>query len=72
MVSNVAYPLDNEQQAAIEWFEDRFGSHVPVGIIRSRAAIKRAMRDSHSVFAEAAEETDMTDVFAEIAAEVAP
>jgi len=72
MVSNVAYPLDNEQQAAIEWFEDRFGDHVPVWIIRNRAAIKRAMQDSHSVFAEEAEDTDMTDVFAEIAAEVAP
>ena len=72
MVSNVAYPLDNEQQDAIEWFEERFGEHVPVWIIRNRAAIKRAMQDTHSVFAEEAEATDMADVFAEIAAEVAP
>ena len=72
MVSNVTYPLDNEQQAAIEWFEERFGEHVPVWIIRNRAAIKRAMQDTHSVFAEEAEATDMADVFAEIATEVAP
>jgi len=72
MVSNVSYPLDNEQKAAIEWFEERFEEHVPVWIIRNRAAIKRAMQNTHSVFAEEAEETDMTEVFAEIAAEVAP
>jgi len=72
MVSNVSYPLDNEQKAAIEWFEERFEEHVPVWIIRNRAAIKRAMQNTHSVFAEEAEETDMTAVFAEIAAEVAP
>ena len=72
MVSNVSYPLDNEQKAAIEWFEERFEAHVPVWIIRNRAAIKRAMQNTHSVFAEEAEETDMTEVFAEIAAEVAP
>ena len=72
MISNVSYPLDNEQRAAIEWFEDRFEDHIPVWIIRNRAAIKRAMQDGYSVFAEAAESTDMTDVFDEIAAEVSP
>jgi len=72
MISNVSYPLDNEQKAAIEWFEDRFEDHIPVWIIRNRAAIKRAMQDGYSVFAEAAESTDMTDVFDEIAAEVSP
>ena len=72
MVSNVDYPLDNEQKAAIEWFEDRFESHVPVSIIRNRAAIKRAMQNTHSVFAEEAESTDMTEIFNDIATEVAP
>jgi chromosome partitioning protein len=72
MVSNVSYPLDNEQKAAIEWFEDRFEGHVPVWIIRNRAAIKRAMQNTHSVFAADAEETDMTEIFADIASEVAP
>lgn len=72
MVSNVSYPLDNEQKAAIGWFEDRFEGHVPVWIIRNRAAIKRAMQNTHSVFAPDAEETDMTNIFADIASEVAP
>ncbi|WP_435130300.1 ParA family protein [Halobaculum sp. D14] len=72
IVSNVAYPLDNEQQDAIEWFEERFEGRVPVWVVRSRAAIKRAMQDEVSVFGEDAEDTDMRDVYAEIAAEVAP
>jgi chromosome partitioning protein len=71
IVSNVSYPLDNEQQAAIDWFNDRFEGRVPVWIVRTRAAIKRAVKNQGSVFAEDAEETDMDDVFAEIAAEVA-
>jgi len=71
IVSNVAYPLDNEQEAAIDWFEERFEGRVPVWIVRSRAAIKRAVKDQGSVFADSAEEVDMADVFGEIAAEVA-
>jgi len=71
IVSNVSYPLDNEQEAAIDWFEDRFEGHVPVWIVRTRAAIKRAVKDQGSVFADDAEAVDMADVFAEIAAEVA-
>lgn len=71
VVSNVAYPLDNEQEVAIEWFNDRFEGHVPVWIVRSRAAIKRAVKAQGSVFADDAEEVDMTDVYAQIAAEVA-
>lgn len=70
IVSNVSYPLDNEQQAAIDWFNDRFEGHVPVWLIRTRAAIKRAVKAEGSVFAPDAEETDMTDVYVEIAAEV--
>jgi len=71
IVSNVPYPLDNEQEAAIDWFEDRFEGHVPVWIVRTRAAIKRAVKDQGSVFADDVETVDMADVFAEIAAEVA-
>jgi chromosome partitioning protein len=71
MVSNVSYPLDNEQEAAIDWFSDRFKDHVPVWVVRSRAAIKRAVKDQGSIFAEGAEETDMSDVYAQIATEVA-
>jgi chromosome partitioning protein len=71
IVSNVAYPLDNEQQAAIDWFNDRFEGRTPVWIVRTRAAIKRAVKAQGSVFAPDAEQTDMADVFADIAAEVA-
>ena len=70
IVSNVSYPLDNEQKEAIEWFENRFGEHVPVWIVRTRAAIKRAVKQQGSIFAADAEETDMADVYDAIAAEV--
>lgn len=70
IVSNVSYPLDNEQEAAIDWFNERFEGRVPVWIVRTRAAIKRAVKNQGSVFADDAEETDMDEVFAEIAAEV--
>jgi chromosome partitioning protein len=79
IVSNVSYPLDNEQQAApldneqqaaIEWFRRRFEGRVPVWIVRTRAAIKRAVKNHRSICADDAEDTDMTDVFAEIATEV--
>jgi chromosome partitioning protein len=71
VVSNVGYPLDNEQKAAIEWFEERFEGHVPVWIVRNRAAIKRAIKANGSIFAEDVEDTDMRGVYEEIAAEVA-
>lgn len=70
IVSNVSYPLDNEQEEAIEWFNERFEGRVPLWIIRTRAAIKRAVKDQGSVFNQDAEETDMTEVYAEIAEEV--
>lgn len=67
IVSNVSYPLDNEQEVAIEWFEDRFSGHVPVWVVRSRAAIKRSIQAGGSVFGADAEETDMRSVYEEIA-----
>jgi hypothetical protein len=70
IVSNVSYPVDNEQEAAIDWVQDRFGEHVPVWGVRNRAAIKRAIKNEGSIFTPDAEETDMTDVYAEIAEEV--
>ena len=72
IVSNVSYPLDNEQKAAIDWFNERFEGHVPVWIVRNRAAIKRAVKANGSVFAEGAEETDMVDVYGQIGTEVIP
>lgn len=70
LVSNVEYPLDNEQKDAIDWYDERFEGRVPVWIIRSRAAIKRAMQAGGSVFANDAEDVDMRDVYADVAAEV--
>jgi len=66
LVSNVNYPLDNEQQGMLEWYEDTFEGRCPVHIIRHRAAIKRAMNDNGSIFGEGAEETDMESVYLEI------
>lgn len=70
IVSNVAHPLDNEQEAAMEWFEDRFENHVPVWEIRNRVAIKRAIQAGHSIFHPDAEETDMKDEYSQIGLEV--
>ncbi|SFH05446.1 chromosome partitioning protein [Halopelagius inordinatus] len=71
IVSNVDYPLDNEQRDAIEWFESRFGEHIPVHVIRRRVAIKRAVDAGQSLFGDGVDDCDMRDVYATIAAEVA-
>lgn len=71
IVSNVDYPLDNEQRDAIDWFEGRFGEHVPVWIVRRRVAIKRAMDAGGSIFGDDVEACDMREVYADVAAEVA-
>jgi chromosome partitioning protein len=67
VVSNVSYPLDNEQRDAIEWYNEKFDGRVPVWVIRSRAAIKRAVKPGGSIFAPDAEDVDMREVYAEIA-----
>jgi chromosome partitioning protein len=71
VVSNVAYPLDNEQENSIEWFESRFEGRVPVWIVRSRAAIKRSIQAGGSIFGSDAEQTDMREVYEDIAEEIA-
>ncbi len=71
IVSNVGYPLDNEQKASIDWFETRFEGHVPVWIVRNRAAIKRSIQAGSSIYGPEAEETDMRGVYDEIAEEIA-
>lgn len=50
VVSNVDYPLDNDQKEMLQWFDDNFGGYVPVFEIRRRAAIKRAYNHGVSVF----------------------
>lgn len=49
IISDVAYPLDNEQQDMIEWIEDTFDGRAPVYEIRNRAAIARAMKSGSSI-----------------------
>lgn len=70
IVSNVTYPLDNEQQASIEWFDNRFGEHVPIWEVRTRTAIKRAIKSHRSIYGAGVEETDMREVYDAIAAEM--
>lgn len=70
VVSNVNYPLDNEQKGMLEWYEDTFDGRTPVHVIRHRAAIKRAMNDGGSIFASDAEECDMTGEYLQIADDI--
>ena len=51
VISNVDYPLDNEQREMLEWFEERFGDYIPIFEVRNRAAIKRAWNAGRSIFA---------------------
>lgn len=66
LISNINYPLDNPQRNAIDWFEDTFDGRCPVFKIRKRAAIKRALNNSGSLFADGAEDCDMRSVYEEI------
>lgn len=66
LISNVNYPLDNPQRDAIDWFHDTFDDRCPVFEIRKRAAIKRALNNSGSVFNDDAEESDMRAVYNDI------
>ena len=78
MISNVHYPLDNDQKENIQFFHDTFDGRCPVHEIRHRAAIKRSLSAGGSIFGENAEETDMTENYLQLAvdlkeqAEVAP
>jgi len=68
LISNVNYPLDNEQRDAIAWFEDTFDGRAPVFEVRNRAAIKRSLGAGGSIFGADAEDTDMTEVYLDVAA----
>ena len=67
VLSNVHYPLDNDQKETIEYFENMFDGKCPVHEVRHRAAIKRSLGNNVTVFGDGAEETDMTDVYMGIA-----
>lgn len=66
VISNVKYPLDNEQQGMLDWFDDRFAERVPVREVRNRVAIKRAFNEGVSVF-EYGDECDQEAVLLELA-----
>jgi chromosome partitioning protein len=65
IISDVDYPLDNEQKDMIAWIEDTFSDRAPVFEIRHRAAISRATKAEKSITAHD-ESCDMADVYAEI------
>jgi chromosome partitioning protein len=67
VISNVHYPLDNDQKENIDFFYDTFDGRCPVHMIRHRAAIKRSLNNGGSIFGESAEETDMKTNYLELA-----
>lgn len=67
VISNVHYPLDNDQKENIDFFHDTFDGRCPVHEIRHRAAIKRSLNNGGSIFGENAEDTDMKTNYLELA-----
>lgn len=70
ILSNVHYPLDNEQKRVRRWVDHNFGDQCPVYEVRNRAAIQRSLRDGGSIFGDQAEDTDMMVVYARIADQI--
>lgn len=70
VISNIHYPLDNDQKENIEFFHETFDGRCPVHEIRHRAAVKRSLSAGGSIFGEDAEETDMTENYLELAADL--
>lgn len=66
VVSDIHYPLDNEQREMIEWFES-WGEHVPVFEVAHRVAIARSIKREGSIFGADAEQTDQQEAYEEIA-----
>ena len=58
---------DNEAEEMLQWFEDTFGEYVPVYEVRSRVALQRAMSKSNASIFQHDEETDMADVYLDLA-----
>ena len=67
VISNVNYPLDNDQQENIHFFRETFDGRCPVHEIRHRAAIKRSLGANGSIFGDDAELTDQRDAYLAIA-----
>lgn len=70
LLSDVSYPMDNEQRRVSEWVRDNFGDQCPVYEIRHRAAIQRSLTAHGSVFGPRAESTDMSEVYLDVAAQI--
>lgn len=68
VISNVNYPLDNDQKENIQYFREVFSGRCPVHEIRHRAAIKRSVSAEGTVFGENAEETDQREAYLAVAA----
>ncbi|MFC6825235.1 ParA family protein [Halopelagius fulvigenes] len=70
VISNIHYPLDNDQKENIEFFRDTFEGRCPVHKIRHRAAVKRSLSAGGSIFGEEAEDTDMKENYLQLAEDV--
>jgi chromosome partitioning protein len=70
LISNVNYPLDNEQKRAIGWVEEYFGGNCAIYEIRHRAAIQRALSGNQSIFGPDADGCDMEEVYRDVAAQI--
>lgn len=66
VANNVHYPLDNEQEGMMDWFEATYDGICPVFEIRHRVAIKRAWNEGVSVFKHT-EDCDQKDELLSIA-----
>lgn len=64
-ISRVEYPLDGEEQAMIDWFNETYAP-IPVVQIRKRVAIKRAYNDGVSIFRHG-EDCDQDTAFLDLA-----
>ncbi|SEP32379.1 CobQ/CobB/MinD/ParA nucleotide binding domain-containing protein, partial [Halogranum amylolyticum] len=67
VISNVHYPLDNDQKENIEFFHETFDGRCPVHEIRHRAAVKRSLSAGGSIFGDNAEDTDMKENYQQLA-----
>jgi len=66
LISNIDYPLDNEQREMLEWFDDVFGHYIPIFEFRSRVQVKRSFNEGVSIFAYE-EECDQEDELRDLA-----
>lgn len=66
VANNVHYPLDNEQEGMMDWFETTYDGICPVFEVRHRVAIKRAWNNGVSIFKHD-EDCDQRDALLSVA-----